>query len=300
MTMQINPQFAADLTQVEDSILGMATVSGEHQAVIERVSNRHTLPPHTGQTFKIAHVGKMEAMLGTYNTRWNQVQRYSARVYEIPVQYATTLTKMGDDMQQFLSAKFLAQIGAQAGNAVTRIVDKTGLALFQHAQHSNSDGGSSADPIKHKGLLRDIYEIMAAPDDVDSPIIAVMPTAHIHALQEEMLALNSSGLIDRPIPQGPTGSVFTENRRYNWMGTPIMEARNSERYGSAGYTAVIRRNTIDFVTARTMMKERVRDGMQGGGSWIMLIRKLFGIQVSPWAYENWFHTQHRAMEFGGA
>ena len=300
MVMNVNPQIADDLSQVEDTVLAMATVAGEHMAVIERVSNRHTLPAHTGQTYRMAHVGKMEAMLGGPRTRWTQVQRYNARVYEVPLQYATAITKIGDDMKQFLSAKFLAQMGSQAGNAVTRVCDKVGLALFPTASNINVGGGGSAsDKIKVSGLVQDMYAIQAAQDDSDSPMVNVMPTAYIRDLNLELLNLGT-GTLTRPIPDGPTGKFLTAGKEYNWMGIPVMEARNSEKYGSAGYGATLRRSTIDFVTAQTMMKERVRDGFQGGGSWVMLIRKLFGLRISPWAYENWFRVQNRVMDIGGA
>ena len=300
MVMNINPQIADDISQVEDTVLAMATLSGEHIAVMERVTNRHTLPQGTGQTFKVAHVGKMEAMLGGPRTRWTQVQPYTARVYEIPLQYAAILTKIGDDMKQFLSARFIARIGSQAGNGLMRIVDKFGLALFPQMANINGNGGANTDKVKYVGVLDDMFAIQASPDDSDSPMVGVMPTAFIRDLNKELLALGADQTLQRPTPQGPQARLINSGPRYDFLGLNTMEARNSEKYGSTGYGATFRRNAIDYVTARTMSKERVRDGFQGGGSWIVLMRKLFGMRISPWADENWIRVQRRAMDIGGS
>ena len=298
------PQVALDLPEVEDKVLMVATLAGEHASVIENISEKHDLPMNQGQVFRMARLNKLTSSVGGPRTRWTQPQHQSVQTFEVDLRYHVIMTNVGDDQRQFLSKQYIGRIGMQVAGAQARSVDITGLRLFPQADMINTNGGgSTSSPLTWNAILRDQAAIQAAADDIDSEVVAVSPTAHIRDLNLELLALGAAGAagqqLQSHVRDGLTQRLMQRGMITDAFGSRVIEARNSEKHGNTGYTAILRRESIQFVRAKAMTRERARD-WTGGGANIMLYRRLVGMRITSWAQRNWVRVQQRNMDIGGA
>lgn len=295
-TMIPNPQVAQDLPALLDPAIMYASRAGEHRGVMQKRVEMHTLEKNMGDTWKGAHVAKIDAFHGGPRTHFTNTSRYSAEVYECNLGYTISIISMADNERYLLNSHYLRQLGAQQAEAIARDVDRTLLALFST---STSVTDRSGNPILASNLIDQVFALEAAEDDNDSEINIVSPVAHLKDIVKEFTTTSSNtAVFERPLSD-QAAMMLKRHSEYMIRGATIMDAKNSPKFGSDGYTGVYRKTAIKMVTAPVLTRAKERHERFGGGAESVIVRKWWGYVVPPQAHRNWFGAVKARMPIGG-
>ncbi len=247
------------------TILDSARIVREFEGVMVRLSDRTNLADGTGLDWDEISLAQLTAQAITETTDLNAPQQLSDTLFSVTPLMIGVQTIITDRTMRRISPNVAAKIGVLAQNALQRLKNDRGLAVFAGATTTLVGTGN---PLTHGHLTAAKSRISSNTTEPSTgPVYAVLHGFQIKDIQDELL----SGVGTYAIPSGLTEEVFRNGFSGTVANVEIFEDGNITIVSNDARGGVFAREAMVMVDGFGPREEHDRLIRYGGGSTELII-----------------------------
>lgn len=272
------------LTESLDDIAASARSRREYEGVVPQLVETRTLDPHTGLSWKELLYEKIEAQSVTETTQNDNFQQYDDSSISITPQMYQIATFVTDKAMRNLSTVAIAQMGALAGNAMTRKQDQEGLVALDGT--SSTQLGTANQSATTSLVAAARYNITSNTTEPGG-MGGIAGVFHGFVLKDFFDEL-VGGIGTYPVPEGATARVFQNAFNLPIANVTLFEDGNiTIDSNSDAKNFVFSRDSTVLVRGMSIKRETERMPRRGGGGDAVILTDewAYGFRQDAWVRE---------------
>ncbi len=260
-----NETLTSSLADSLPTILDSARIVREFEGVMIRLSDRTNLADGTGLDWDEISLAQLTAQAITETTDLNAPQQLSDTLFSVTPLMIGVQTIITDRTMRRISPNVAAKIGVLAQNALQRLKNDRGLAVFAGATTTLVGTGNT---LAHGHITAAKARITSnVTEPASGPVYAVLHGFQIKDIQDELL----SGVGTYAIPNGLTEDVFRNGFSGTVANVEIFEDGNIAIVSNDARGAVFARESLVLVDGFGPREEHDRLIRFGGGATELII-----------------------------
>jgi hypothetical protein len=243
------------------SVVAQARLVREQEGVMPQLVDKVTLGKGSGNDWREISLEQLTAQNITESTELDNPQQLVDSILTATPQVTGIQTLITDRVAARISKKAFAKLGPLAQNAIQRLKETDGLAVFAGATTDLGTAGNSAGSgIISAGVARIAAD---STEPGNPPYRIVLHGHHIHDIYSEL----TTGMTTYPTPTGLSARVFSEGFKGNIGGGQVFNANQMSINSSDDATGgVFAKEAIVLVQGRAPRTETRREPHIGGGA----------------------------------
>jgi len=253
-----------------DSVVAQARLVREQEGVMPQLVDKVTLSKGTGTDWREISLEQLTAQAVTESTELDNPQQLVDSILTATPQVTGIQTLITDRVAARISKKAFSKLGPLAQNAIQRLKETDGLAVFAGA---TTDLGTAGNSCSSGILSAGVARISADSNEPGNPPYRiVLHGHHIHDLHTELtLGMVTShtltAAVTYPTPDGLSARVYREGFKGNVGGGQVFTANQMSINSSDDATGgVFAKEAIVLVQGRAPRTETRREPHIGGGA----------------------------------
>lgn len=193
----------ASLADSLETVIDAARIVREYEGVMPRLVDRQRLAEGTGLDWDEISLAQLTAQTITENTELNNPQSLSDSLFSIRPAMIGVQTLLTKRVQLRITPKTYAKIGSLKQNAMQRLKDQQGLAVYSGATQSYAGSGTTLTS-GHIAAARAVVRNGNGNEPSMGDIFVVLHSYQWKDIRDELVA----GVGTYTVPQGLTAETF--------------------------------------------------------------------------------------------